>query len=430
MRALYALASYLFIGLLLPVWMLHPKLRQGIRRRLGWYDDPETPWPPTRGEGPRIVLHGASAGDLLALMPIVRELRQRCPEATLIASTMTNSGHAIAQDRLRELVDGSTFVPYDLPGATRRAMAVLQPDLLVLEYTELWPNLIRAAQVQGAKVALTNGRLAERNVARYRWMGYLFGNVLEELDLLLMREEIEAERALRLGAPAGRVRATGNTKFDNLVRHTAVEDEGLRAALAATGDDSPWFVAGSTHDGEERDIVRAFKGMRAAAPGLRLLIAPRYVERASRVASLAKAEGFTVALRSEAGEAPARVHAAQVVLLDTMGELATAYGLATLVFVGGSFVERGGQNILEPAGQGRPVLFGPNMRNFRDSVEVLLGRGGIQVASPEQLERVASELLTRPDEVERLGEMAAEAVHRVRGASARNAEALLALVGR
>ncbi len=424
MHIIYQLVSYLVIGMLLPLWMLHPKLRQGLLRRLGFYGAVTAPgeiWPKTRGTGPRILLHGASAGDLLALLPIILELRQRAPEVTLIVSTMTNSGYAIAKDRLQALVDGVTLVPYDLPGATHRAMAVLAPDLLVLEYTELWPNLIHAAKARGTKVALTNGRLCEGNMRRYRWMGYVFGNTLLQLDLLLMREEVEAERALTLGAPPSRICVTGNTKFDNLVKNPPGDSDGLAVALGHQGE--TWFVAGSTHEGEERAIIEAFKGMREVRADLRLLIAPRYTERCPKVVALAKQAGLEAGLRSTVA-----ARTAEVVVMDSMGELALAYSLATLVFVGGSFVQRGGQNILEPAGQGRAVLFGPNMRNFRDSVEVLLGRGGIQVANPEQLEKMGRELLARPEEIEHLGSMARAAVQKVRGASARNAEALLKLL--
>jgi 3-deoxy-D-manno-octulosonic-acid transferase len=168
--------------------------------------------------------------------------------------------------------------------------------------------------------------------------------------------------------------------------------------------------------------------MRAVDPTVRLIVAPRYVERAPKIQHLAEQEGFTCALRSRAKNHREETSRADVIVLDTMGELTTAYALATLVFVGGSFVPRGGQNILEPAGQGRPVLFGPYMMNFRDSVEVLLGRGGIQVKTPDQLEKVGRELLSRPEEIEHLGEMAREAVKKARGASRRNAELLLELV--
>lgn len=426
MHFVYQLLSYLVIGLWLPLWALHPKLRQGQKRRLGLYGDvgPERPWPKSRGAGPRIWLHGASAGDLLALLPIIKILRANAPEATLVVSTMTNSGYQIAKDKLLPLVDGITFVPWDLPGATRRAMAVIQPEVLVLEYTELWPNLIQAAKDHGAKLVLTNGRLSETLVRRYRILQALIGNQLAKLDLLLMREEVEAERALLLGAPKGRVQITGNTKFDNLAEPPGKEAVAkLRAALGL-GDERV-LVAGSTHEGEEKKLLRAFRGLRAVDPQLRLVVAPRYVERAPKIAALVKAEGFTVAQRSEHKDGP--MPKADVLLLDTMGELQTAYGVGTLVFVGGSFVKRGGQNILEPAGQGRPVLFGPYMMNFRDSVEVLLGRGGLQVTSPAQLQQVARELLERPEEIAQLGEMARTAVQKARGASPRNANAILQL---
>lgn len=427
MRLIAWLASYLLFGLLLPVLLFHPKLRQGVRARFGLYPAGPRPWPPSRGGGPRLWLHGASAGDLLALLPILVELRRLRPDATLIVSTMTNSGHEIGRTRIAPHVDGVTFVPFDLPGATRRAMAVIRPDVLVLEYTEIWPNLIHAARAAGVRVALTNGRFAEDKMARYRWLHRLIGNPLERMQLLLMREPVEAERALALGAPRERVRVTGNTKFDNVAQAPDPEVvERLRAALGAT-EDTPLFVAGSTHEGEEKGVVAAYLAMRAVAPELRLLIAPRYPERAARVAAIARAEGLDCALRSERGPGPQPPTA--VVVLDTIGELLAAYRLARLVFVGGSFVPRGGQNILEPAGQGRPVLFGPNMKNFRDSVEVLIGRGGIQVSTPEQLARVGAELLERPEELERLGAMARAAVQKVRGASRANAEALLALAG-
>lgn len=425
MRLIYWLLSYVVLGALLPLLFIHPKLREGIKRRFGLY--PERPWPPSRGAGPRIWLHGASAGDLLALMPIITALRERSEDATLIVSTMTNSGFAIATGKLEPLVDGATFVPYDFVGSTRRAVRALQPDLLVLEYTEIWPNLIFAADDAGVAIAMTNGRFSESLVSRYRLFYALIGNPLRRMSLLLMREEVEAERALQLGAPPERVRVTGNTKFDNVVKGP---DEAVVARLkdVLQIDDRAVFVAGSTHDGEERSIVDAFVTMRQVDPQLRLLIAPRYTERASRVAAIAASAGMQVVLRSEAEAHPERVAAADVIVLDTIGELTAVYCLATLVFVGGSFVTRGGQNILEPAGQGRPVLFGPYMMNFRDSVEVLLGRGGIQVANRAQLEEVACDLLRRPDELARLGDMAREAVQKARGASVRNAEALLTLL--
>ncbi|MBI4815321.1 MAG: 3-deoxy-D-manno-octulosonic acid transferase [Deltaproteobacteria bacterium] len=425
MGPLYRAFSTLLFGLLLPFLAFHPKLKQGLGRRLGRY--PDDVWPPSRGAGPRIWLHGASAGDVLALVPIVTELRSRCPDATLVVSAMTGSGHTMATTRLGALVDAITYVPYDFPFATRRAVAAIRPTLLVLEYAEIWPNLICAARSFGSRIVLVNGRFSESLVPRYRWFHRIFGNPLSVVDLFLMREEVEADRALALGAPHDRVRATGNTKFDNLASGPPEPVlEALKVALASEGRSV--FVFGSTHEGEEKRLAAVFRELRTVDPKLLLVVAPRYPERASRVEGIFAAAGFRVELRSALSADRVRAKETDVVVLDTIGELLAAYSIARLVFVGGSFVSRGGQNILEPAGQGRPVLFGPHMANFRDSVEVLVGRGGIQVANPEALARVARELLLRPDEIDRLGEMARVAVSKARGASKRNADELIRLI--
>lgn len=419
MRLLYVLATWLAFAVVFPVLALMKKTRDGAWQRLGFYPPGLLP----EGPGPRIWLHGASAGDLLALAPMIDRLRARFPGAKVILSTITNTGNLMARERLVNKIDAVVYAPWDLWGATRRAVRAIQPDLLVLEYTEIWPNLIRAAHAAGAKVALTNGRFSARHLSRYRAFFSLIGNPLADVDLFLMREEDEAERVLTLGARRERVQVTGNTKFDALAPlEAAVEDHGLRDAMGIPRDAKVW-IAGSTHEGEEEVLLDVYKRLAKDAPDLRFVIAPRYVERAERVAGLVTAAGFHVARRSKGNP-----EGAPVVVLDSIGELARAYRLATVVFVGGSFTTRGGQNILEPAAQGRPVLFGPHMENFRDSVQVLVGRGGIQVNDAEHLWRVMSDLLARPDSIGALGELARNAVRQVSGASDRNVEALAKLV--
>src|SRR5438445_4171612 len=346
-----AVLEWSVFRLLLPVLLLHPRVRQGIRRRLGFYDRDLF-----RGRGPRVWLHGASAGDVLGLVPIVRELKKLRPDARVLISSITDSGAAMAEQRLiaQGLADGVTYLPYDLPGACRRAIAALRPDVLVLEYTELWPQLIQAASRAGVRLAMTNGRIAPENLGRYRLLFALAGNLLEQFDVLMMRAEAEAERALQLAAPRDRVHVTGNTKFDALaVSVPEAEDEELRAALGLRGE--RLWVCGSTHEGEEGPLLDAYAAMRRDFPDLRLVLAPRYVERSGRVLGAARERGLPSRLRSERGGGEA------VVVLDTIGELVRVYQLATLVFVGGSFTRRGGQNILEPAACGKPVLFGPRM---------------------------------------------------------------------
>jgi 3-deoxy-D-manno-octulosonic-acid transferase len=331
----------------------------------------------------------------------------------------------MARKKLTE-ADVVLYAPYDLPMATRRAVRRLAPDLLVLEYTEVWPNLIRAAKAAGARIALTNGRFDPDKLHRYRAFFRAIGNPLLAIDLFLMRSDEEAERVLALGAAPDRVWVTGNTKFDALLLD-GEEDRSvaLRAEMGLLPG-APVFMAGSTHEGEEELVLSVYKELSARRGDLQLVVAPRYVERVGRVMALAEEAGLSARLRS-AGAAAGH---AQVTVLDTIGELPTAYRLATLVFVGGSFVRRGGQNVLEPAGQGRPVLFGPHMENFKDSCQVLVGRGGIQVATPEQLLKVAQELLARPDKIAELGELARQAVSQIRGASRRNVDHMLRFLSR
>lgn len=417
MPIIYALLSFVLFIVLLPALLLVPKVRGGFARRMGFYPDDFL----TGREGPRVWLHGASAGDLLSILPIYRELRARRPDAVVIVSTMTNSGEAIARTRFAD-ADAITFVPWDVPGAVLRAVNAIKPDVLSLEYTELWPNLIRQVKRRGGKVVITNGRISERNVANYRLLFLLGGNVLRDVDLLLMREQAEADRALSLRAPPERVKITGNTKFDALlVSGPASSQEELAAAFdLAPGD--RLFVAGSTHEGEEGLLLDVFVRLRQTFPELRLVIAPRYLERVQRVQALCEERDLETSLRSApSGRAP-------VLILDTIGELVAAYRLATIVFVGGSFTTRGGQNILEPAACAKPVLFGPHMENFHDSVQVLVGRGGIQVNDERHLETVARELLGQEQKLQELGALAQQAVSSVRGASARDAEYIVSLL--
>jgi 3-deoxy-D-manno-octulosonic-acid transferase len=421
MYLLYAIASCVAFVALLPVLLFHPKLRHGQLFRLGFYKRSVR-----RGRGaPRIWLHGASAGDLLSLQPMMTELKARMPGCCIVVTTITNSGLAMARKKLAE-ADVVLYAPWDLPLSTRRAVRFIAPDLLVLEYTEIWPNLIRAAKRYGARIALTNGRFDPEKLSRYGAFFRAIGNPLQAIDLFLMRSDEEAERVLALGAAPDRVWVSGNTKFDALVLDAdPARADALRAEMGLERE-APVFMAGSTHEGEEEALLAVYQELLGRMPRLQFVIAPRYVERSGRIMALAAEAGLSVRLRS-AGKAAGH---AQVTILDTIGELATAYRLATLVFVGGSFVRRGGQNVLEPAGQGRPVLFGPHMENFKDSCQVLVGRGGIQVATPEQLLKVAQELLARPDKIAELGDLARQAVSQLRGASRRNVDHMMRMLPR
>ncbi len=410
MRFLYSTLSYVAHTALVPVLLGHPKLKEGVRERLG-IDRHDA-----LRAGEHVWFHGASAGDLLALKPTIRQLQDLEPRLVPLVSMITNSGRRMGERELKDLT--LRYAPYDMPFSTRRAMREIKPRLLVLEYTELWPSLISSAREVGAKVALHNGRFSAKNLPNYKLLFRAIGNVLDDIDLFLMRDEEEAARAVKLGARYDRVFVTGNTKFDNLREPGPVPETlaHVRDELGWAPSDPVW-VWGSTHEGEEELMLAGYRQLKARWPKLRLIVAPRYVERCKRVREL---------LHGCLRTAPKR--GADVLVIDTIGELFDWYALGTIVFIGGSFVRRGGQNILEPAAHGKPVTFGPHMENFADSVQILLGRGGAQVKDAEQLVRVTQELLERPDEVRKLGELAHEAVMGVRGAARRNAERLLALL--
>ncbi len=420
MFIIYVLVVHVAFVLLLPVLLVHPRLREGFRARLGFF--PEG-WPGLVNR-PVVWFHGASAGDLLAIGPMVAELKKLVPDCSVLVTTVTNSGMKIARKGLLG-VDAFGYLPYDLPWAVVRVVRRVRPDVLVLEYAEVWPALIRAADRFGARIMITNGRFDERVLGRYRFLYRLIGNPLRRLDLLCMREQAEAEHALAIGADPERVRVTGNTKFDSIAAGPSDPGEldELARALGISGN-GPIWVAGSTHEGEEGDLLDVFVALREKFGDLRMVIAPRYVERAGRVAALVRERGLSCGLRSSG------VEDEPVAVLDTVGELAQVYRLASAVFVGGSFVKRGGQNILEPAACGKPVLFGPHMENFRDSVRVLLGRGGIQVSDPDRLRRTLADLLASPEELAKLGELARVAVRSIQGASLKNARAIVELLAR
>jgi 3-deoxy-D-manno-octulosonic-acid transferase len=421
MFILYAVLVHLAFVLLLPLLLFHPKLKDGVWFRFGFYPDD---WP---GEmrNPVLWFHGASAGDLLALQPVILQVRKRLPGAFIVVTTITNSGMAMARSRI-EGVDSVGYLPYDLPWAVARAVKRIRPDVLVLEYAEVWPALLRGVKKSGARILLINGRFDERALARYRWFYRFIGNPLRHLDLLCMRDNAEAEHAVSIGADKQRIRVTGNTKFDSCRQEDTGHSTDLETLAKGLGVDEsrPVWLAGSTHEGEEGVLLDVFLELRKQFPDLQMIMAPRYIERTERLVSLAKERGIPWALRSKGASGQ------PLVFLDTVGELRQAYQLATVVFVGGSFVRRGGHNILEPAACGRPVLFGPHMQNFKGSVRVLLGRGGIQVPDAQRLQRVLADLLSEKDELEKLGRMARDAVTSVQGASQACANAIVEVLGR
>ncbi len=322
-----------------------------------------------------IWIHAVSVGEVLAARPLVAALRERFPGRSVFVSTTTVTGNAVAQKSLRD-VEALFYAPFDFTGPVQRVLDRLQPALLVLVETEIWPNLIHEARRRGTRIALVNGRISPRSFPRYRLVRSLLRRVLAEVDLFLMQGDAHAARIRDLGAPADRVHVTGNLKFDALEAPRTAE---ALSRLVEAGD-RPLLVAGSTVSGEEALVLEAYRAIRERVPDAGLIVAPRHPERFAEVPALVEAAGFRCVRRTTL--APGGFADGSVLVLDTLGELAQVYPLATVVFVGGSLVPAGGHNVLEAAVAGKAVVVGPHMENFQEIADQFRAEGAlVQVAS-------------------------------------------------
>jgi 3-deoxy-D-manno-octulosonic-acid transferase len=376
-----------------------------------------------------IWLHAVSVGEALTARALAGELKQRYPGLRLFVSTTTVAGQQVAS---REITDADAvfYFPLDLPCIVDRTLRLVRPRLFVMLETEIWPNLLRACRREGVRTAVVNGRISNRSYPRYRLVRPLFRRVLADVDRFCMQSRESADRLIDLGADPARVSVTGNLKFDSLRAVVAPgADRGMHRVerFFRLPEDRPVVVAGSTMRGEEIVVLRAFERVRAIAPRALLIIAPRHPERFDEVERLARDEGFRTARRSQLtiDEEPP----ADVVVLDTIGELAFVYRLGTIVFVGGSLVPTGGHNVLEPAVFGRPIVFGPHMQNFQEIAATFLeADAAMQVRDERELEAAFRDLLGDPARRQALGRAAQAIVEANHGARERTLDAITALL--
>lgn len=375
---------------------------------------------------PHIWLHGVSVGEIGGAGPLVRQLRSLVPEARVFISTSTETGQAVARQLFPE-ADRVFYFPLDLPWTVHRYLNRLRPTLFVALETEIWPNFINIANNQGVVLALANARLSDRSSRRYGYIQPLFADLIHRFGLIAASSSEDARRFLELGADPSRVRVTGSTKFDRLAdTQTAPAADRQRRLLRVQG--APVFLAGSTHPGEEEILIATYQSLRAASPTLLFILAPRHPERAPEVGRMLARAGLEFQLWTSlaAGE---EIRTRPVVLVNTVGELFSLYGQADVVFVGGSLVPHGGQNILEPAAWGKAPLYGPQMHNFRPAVALLEAAGaGGKVSGPGDLLAQVRFRLTHREEREALGDRAREALERHQGAARRQAELLAELI--
>ena len=376
-----------------------------------------------------IWIHAVSVGEALTARAIVADLKSRYPRLRLFLSTTTIAGYQVARRSLQP-VDAVFYFPFDWTFIVRRTLDIVKPRLFVMMETEIWPNVLRECAARGVKTVVVNGRLSARSYSRYRLIWPFFKRVLQDVDRFCMQSEESARRLMALGADPARISVTGSLKFDSLDLPAPLAHAKPRQRILRFFRLSPArvvVVAGSTMRGEEVSVLRAFARLKATMPSAMTVIAPRHPERFGEVERLAREAGFVTIRRSDlAIDAEPR---ADVVILDTLGELAQLYQVATAVFVGGSLVDHGGHNILEPAIFGKPILFGPHMRNFQEIADAFVANGAaVQVQSARDLEDAMLSLVTDPVRRARLGAAARALVEANRGAKDKTLSAIAALL--
>lgn len=424
MYFLYNLVLILFFVLTSPFFLfkifISARYRKGITERFGFLSRQikENLFKDNR----YILIRAASVGEVKASKLLVEQLRENFLGYKIVFSTVTPEGYKIAGDL--KLGDVRIFSPLDFPFCVKEVLRLFKPDLLILVETEIWPNLIKEAKKSGSKIILVNGRISEESFNNYKFIQSLLKNVFGYIDIFSMREEQDKRRIIALGANPDKVVVSGNIKYDQLVdigtkstdKATIYKEFGLR-------DNDLIFVAGSTKKGEEEIILGAYQKVLEKFSKLRLIIAPRHLARVKEIEKIFSKYSVRYVKKTDIEEDSSYITDSDVILLDTIGDLIKAYSIATITFVGGSLVPKGGQNIMEPASLGKPVLFGPSMESFFETAELFKRTGGAQeVEDARELTDKILYFLSNPEIRLAKGEKLHKAVLSMQGATQRNVD--------
>jgi 3-deoxy-D-manno-octulosonic-acid transferase len=422
--------AYNFFGtglffLLFPPFFFYSSItgrhRKGLSQRLGIY--PKIRF--FQAGSPRIWIHAVSVGEVHVAFAIMNALIDILPAPNFILSTTTEYGMHLAKRKLQgsrfQNMTDCLFAPVDFILSARSALRTVRPDVLAFIETELWPNWIAEASRMGIKTALLNGRISIRSIKGYLKILPLMKDTLNRIDAFSMIREADAKRIQQMGAPLNRIRINGNAKYDLLAEEADPTIANAMANIYNLRGDEKVFIAGSTRREEERMVLEAFEKIRGSFPNALLVIAPRHIKRSRFIADLVKHKDLSYQFRTDFDGKESKRHA-PVVIMDTMGELQAVYSIGTIIFCGGSLVPLGGQNILEAAVWGKPVLYGPSMDDFLDAKEILdqIG-GGITVCDEKDLVEKTLHLLHHPLEIERMGTLARQAALQNQGSAMKHA---------
>lgn len=375
-----------------------------------------------------IWIHAVSVGEVLSARALIVRLKRLYPEHRILVSTTTTTGQDIAR-RFMSGIDATFYVPLDLTSFVNRALDRAKPEMLMLIDTEIWPNLLKACHRRGVKTILLNGRLSDASYRGYQFIGRSIKGVMANLDSVCAQTPLWGQRFINLGVLPERVKITGSLKFDSvsvLPDSAQVQDTDALLQIFNFSADVPVIIAGSTTSGEEQLILNTFERIRSSFAKCVLILAPRRPERFLEVRQLAKKHGFSVAMRTDLKETPSTV---EVIVLDTIGELNQLFQVATVVFVGGSLVDFGGHNILEPAIHGKPIIFGKHMENFLEISSLFVSQDAAwQVHSASELEESFCVLLNDPKRCKTLGTNARSLIEKHSGACSRSLKVIVDLL--
>lgn len=419
LRSIYSAIFYLLLPfILLRLWWKgrrNPAYRRRWRERLGAFTAPAKP------DG--IWVHAVSVGEVIAAIPLIKQLRQQYPEKQIIVTTMTPTGSARVQAAFGDDVF-HVYVPYDVPCAIKRFLARVKPCVLVIMETELWPNLLPICSAQQIPIVIANARLSHRSTKSYLKIKFLMAQILRHVTCVAAQTQADGDRYLSLGLPAPQLLITGNIKFDIQVSASVFEQGTI--LRAQWGQQRPVWIAASTHEGEEELVLAAFAKVRAVLPDTLLVLVPRHPERFEKVINLCRKQGYQTAQRS----APDSWHDEVAVFVgDTMGELLLMYVASDVAFVGGSLVPVGGHNLLEPAAVGVPSLTGPHMFNFVEINRLMQeAHAVVGVHQPEDLAQDVIAWLQNKTARQNAAQAGKNVVEQNRGALARHMELLARLI--
>ena len=413
---LYDIAFLIFSLFYLPTLIFKGKMHADFGERFGRYSkEKREALAASKGA---IWIQAVSVGEVATCAGLIKKLKERFPDKKIVLSTITKTGNNLARRLFR---DDAVIIyfPLDLSWIVKKVIALVDPCLYVMVETEIWPNVIKEISRRGVPSMIINGRISDRSFGKYRLAKPFLSGTMKRVGVFCMQSVKDAERIMGLGAPKDRVRVTGNMKFDVEVSIDAGRPESLKRSMGMA-DDHMLLVAGSTHRGEETAVLEAFKMLSSEFPRLKLLIAPRHIERSGEVEDAARSAGFDPVLVLS-------IRNSNVFILDMIGQLRDVYSIATIVFVGGSLVPHGGQNPVEPAALGKPVIFGPHMFNFREISASLLDSGAaILIKGPKELSGSIKSLLLDPVKRSEMAKRAGSVIADKRGATDRNIKEICA----